>query len=101
MTVCRYAPLPDQVQVKSLQVPASHMPGLQTLLNELKPVPAGTPFDCPLDRGDIDLILVRYGPANTIPIKVSISGCRYAYNRFGRAYETTPQLWTALRGLVG
>ena len=100
VTVCRYAPLPSQRLARSAHVPAPRKPALQSMLNALKPAPKG-PFSCPLDRGDIDLILVRYGPTNTIPIKVSISGCRFANNRFGQAYETTPQLRTALEDLVG
>ena len=100
MTVCRYSRLPDQVLVRSVRVPASRMRSLQALLNALRPSPKGA-FGCPLDRGDLDLVLIRYGPTNIVPIKVSLSGCRYAYNRFGQAFATTRRLRAGLAQLVG
>ena len=101
VTVCRYARLPSQRLVRSANLTAAQARSLRRMLDALRPVSPGTPFSCPIDRGDIDLVLVRYGPAKTVPIKVSLSGCRQATNRFGRTFATTAALRTALRRLVG
>jgi hypothetical protein len=83
-------------------VPAVRLLAIVAMLNALKLVPFRKAFlSCPADRGDIDLVLVRLRSSNTIPIKVSLSGCRYAMNRFGQPFATTMRFRAALRRLVG
>lgn len=102
VTVCRYAGLPSLRLVRSEDVPRDGVPALVAQLNALRLVPFRKAFlSCPADRGDIDLVLLRYGPSNTIPIKVSLSGCRYAMNRFGQPFATTVRFRAAVRRLVG
>lgn len=102
IAVCRYAALPSQRLVRGARVPDHRVPALASMLNALPLVPFRKAFvSCPRDRGDIDLVLVRYSSSKTIPIKVSLSGCRYASNRFGQPFATTTKLRAALRRLVG
>jgi hypothetical protein len=84
--VCQYAG-PQQHLKKSTQV--KDVPGLRQALNaaDTTPPPRGTM--CPLDHGDLDMVIFAYAGGDPVDVTIKTSGCATATNGKVTAYRLT------------
>lgn len=103
VTVCRYAGLNDPspgALVKKATANRTKATAMARALDTAKVFPSGTPYNCPADNGQTDLLMFGYADGHHANVTMDTSGCRTASNG-PRTVFYTSAITAQVTALVG